>query len=141
MTVIVTGNCWPVMMSKGGAATTIRVAVTLSTKASLAGWPLPGSKSTRTGARKFVPVMTTTWPPVGRPVAGEVHVVPVCTQIEVMVGLVFGIGGFAGSVVNVTVVSLETLFTVAVIVAVPAMAEVSVALATPAVVVRIVVFV
>src|SRR5438105_6959485 len=128
-------------MSNGGATTMICVAVTELTKASLAGCPLPGSKSTRTGWRKFVPVITTCWPPAGIPVAGVVQVVPVTTQTEVIVGVVFGGGVVVGTVVKVTDVVLETLFTVAVIVAVPTLDEVSVAVATPPVVVRMVVFV
>src|SRR6185436_3413124 len=135
-----TGRVCPVMMSNGGAMTTICVGETETTKASLAGWPLPGSKSTRTGARKFVPVMMTCWPPCGIPVAGVVQVEPVWAQIEVIVGVVFGGGGVTGWVVNVTVVVLETLFTVAVIVAGPALLELRTAVATPFVVVRMVVF-
>jgi hypothetical protein len=74
------------------------------------------------------------------PVAGVVQVVPVTTQTEVIFGVVSGGGGMAGAVANVTVVVFETLFTVAVIVAVPALAELSCTVATPFVVVRIVVF-
>src|ERR1043165_7348897 len=112
-------------MSNGGAMATICVAVTELTNASFAGWPLPGSKSTRTGARKFFPLMRTCWPPFGMPVGGVGQVVPVTTQTLEIVGAVLGGGGVTGAVENVTVVFFETLFTVAVTVAAPEEAELS----------------
>ena len=126
ITVIETGNVCPVVMSKAGSMTTISVALTETTNASFAGTPAPGSNSTRTGSRKLVPLIVTRCPPLGRPVAGETLV---------MVGL------FAGGVPppplgeNVTVIDFWVLPTVASTVAVPAAADVSVAVATPAVVV------
>src|SRR5713226_3297578 len=89
------------------------------------------SNSTRTGVRKFVPLMVTWVPPLGGPLFGTMLVI---------VGVVDGGCGVTGCVENVTVVDLDTLPTVAETVAVPAAAEVSVAVATPLVVVRIVVF-
>src|SRR4051794_18025224 len=85
--------------------------------------------------------MTTCWPPAGIPIAGVVHVDPVCTQTEAIVGVAFGGGVTVGTVVKVTVVVFETLFTVAVTVAAPALDEERMAVATPPVVVRMVVFV
>jgi hypothetical protein len=76
------------------------------------------------------------------PIAGEVQVEPVCTQTEEIVGAVLGgAGGPGGATVNVTVVDFVTLFTVAVMVMLAAEAELILAVATPAVVVRMVVFV
>ena len=94
--------------------------------------PLPRSKRTRIGPLKFVPVIVMTSPPSGLPVVGV---------MLVTVGVVDGGGCVTGCVENVTVVLFETLFTVAVIVAVPAVAEVSVAVATPLVVVLMVIVV
>src|ERR1051326_7660110 len=138
ITVIVTGSCWPVMMSKAGVTTLICVEVMELTNPSFGAWPLPGSKITFTGARKFVPVITNCWPPVGRPTATQPTWL--ARQTEEIVGAVRGSGGGTGCVENVTWIVFETLFTVAVIVSVPAVDDVSVALATPPVVVRMVVF-
>jgi hypothetical protein len=76
------------------------------------------------------------------PVAGGRQIEPFGTQTEVIVGVVLGGGGGGGAaVVKVTAVVFDTLLTVAVTVAVPAAEELSLTVATPAVVVRIVVFV
>src|SRR5947207_1279209 len=90
----------------------------------------PASKMTRTGVRKLVPVITTTVPPAGGPVDGVT---------VLMVGAVEpGGGGGGGTSLNVICTVLVTLFTVAVTVAMPAVALVSTAVATPLVVVRMV---
>ena len=118
----------------------IWVSVTLVTSASLVVWPLHAAgsggvvalpshvKTTRTGARKCVPVMVRTSPPSGLPVVG--------VMVEI-VGAVLGGGGSIGEEPKVTVAVFETLFTVAVTVTAPADPLVSVAVATPLVVVLI----
>src|SRR5258706_14292602 len=124
MTVMLTTSCWLTPRSKAGLITVIDVGVTLVVNASLAAWPLPGSKRTRTGARKFVPVMTTDWFPVGRPKAG--------VTLE-MVGAVDGGTGGMTTSWKFSVMLFVTLLTVAVTTTGPATDEVTVALATPAV--------
>src|SRR6266508_5599143 len=123
-----TAFVWPVPRSIRGVTAMIWLFVKELTKASFTV-PLPKSKSTRTGPMKFVPLIVMTSPPSGLPVVGVMFVI---------VGFVDGGGGITGCEENVTVMLFETLFTTAVIVAVPAAAEVSVAVATPLFVVRIV---
>ena len=89
--------------------------------------PAPKSKSTRSGVRKFLPLMVTTSPPCGRPVVG---------LIDVMAGVESGGCGCVGSALKVTVVVFFTFETVAETVAGPTVAEVSVTVAMPLVVVR-----
>src|ERR1043166_8702638 len=91
--------------------------------------PLPRSKSTRTGPLKLVPVIVRVVPPAGGPVFGTMFVI---------VGAVDGGGGVTGCVEKVTWICFDVLLTVAVMVAVPAVGDVSVAVATPFVVVRMV---
>src|SRR2546421_6450195 len=88
------------------------------------------SKRTRTGVRKFVPVIVTVVPPAGGPVDGTTLVI---------VGVVDGGCGVTGTVENVTSTEAETFATVALTCAVPAPADVSVAVATPLVVMRMLV--
>src|SRR5437763_1364315 len=89
----------------------------------------PALTSTRTGARKFVPVMVTTVPPAGGPVLGVTLV---------MVGAVEGVGGMIGASLNEILMLLVTLLTVAVTVETPAVEFVSTTVATPLVVVLMV---
>src|ERR1051325_1128826 len=124
---MLTASVWPVVMSNGGMTATICVGVTELTKASFVGWPLPGSTMTRTGVRKFVPLIVMTVPPCGRPVAGV---------IVVMVGFVDGGMTFGGCAENVIDADFCTSLTVAVTVPVPALEPVSVTVAMPFVVVR-----
>src|SRR5258708_7206941 len=60
------------------------VSVVETTVTGVGDTPVPGSKSTTTGARKFVPVIVMIWPPAGLPMDG---VTPL------MVGAVEGGGG------------------------------------------------
>src|SRR5258708_14857736 len=126
MTVMLTMSCWLTPRSKAGVITVIDVAVTFVGNASLAARPLPGSNRTRTGARKFVPVMTTDWLPVGRPVAGVT---------AVMVGAVDG--GFCGMTASwkLSVMLFVTLLTVAVTTTGPAPDDRTVTLPHPLLVV------
>src|SRR5260221_14257873 len=87
------------------------VSVVETTVTGVGDTPVPGSKSTTTGARKFVPVMVMIWPPAGLPMDG---VTPL------MVGAVEGGGGVTVLSTKRTEVLLVTLLTVAVIVAITA---------------------
>src|SRR5260221_10959471 len=102
------------------------VSVVETTVTGVGDTPVPGSKSTTTGARKFVPVMVMIWPPAGLPMGG---VAPL------MVGAVEAGGGMTVLSTKRTEVLLVTLLTVAVIVAVTAVLEKTVIAATPLVVV------
>jgi len=64
----------PTVRSIRGVIATICVELTEATKASL-GLPSPISNNTRTGERKFVPVIATCVPPAGGPVAGVTAVI------------------------------------------------------------------
>src|SRR5260221_742879 len=90
------------------------VSVVETTVTGVGDTPVPGSKSTTTGARKFVPVMVMIWPPAGLPMDG---VTPL------MVGAVEGGGGVTVLSTKRTEVLLVTLLTVAVIVAITAVLE------------------
>src|ERR1044072_5656224 len=93
---------------------------------------LPPPKSEITfGAEKLLQLMVRISLPCGRPAVDE--------MLE-MTGAVLGGGVTTGLRLNVTVVVLATLATVAVTVAVPAVDDVSVAVAAPLVVVRIMVW-
>src|SRR5260221_3500936 len=107
------------------------VSVVETTVTGVGDTPVPGSKSTTTGARKFVPVMVMIWPPAGLPMDG---VTPL------MVGAVEGGGGVTVLSTKRTEVLLVTLLTVAVIVAITAVLEKIEIEATPLVVVLMTVF-
>src|SRR5258706_536355 len=106
----------------------ICVGVTFVTNASFVACPLPGSNTTRTGMRKFDPVMMTCWFPVGSPETG--------LMLLIVGAFEGGVTGMIGSV-NVSVMLFVTLLTVTFTMTGPAVLAVTVALATPAVVVLI----
>src|SRR5881394_87826 len=126
---IVAVFCCPTPRFTAGVRTWICVAFTDTGNASTGVVPAPKSKSTFTGATKFVPVIVTSSPPCGR---------PNCGVNPVIVGAVFGGGGVTGLSWKVMFVVFVTLFTVAVTIAVPAVDDVNGTVATPFVVVRIV---
>src|ERR1700682_2479241 len=105
-----------------GVTTWIVLSVNDTTGTSMVGPPVPGSKNTRSGARKFEPVMVMIWPPFGFPMAGVTPVI---------VGTVATGGVITVLATNSTFVAFVTLFTVAVMVAIVAVLEKIVMLVTP----------
>src|SRR6266545_4467728 len=98
------------------------------------GVPVPTSNSTRTGVKKFVPVMRMISPPCGRPMFGVIEEI-----VGTGSGVQRGSGGTHGTTGrNVTSRVRTTLLTVAVMCEVPAVEEVRLTVATPFVVVRMI---